>query len=56
MSISKKLNMVDPTNAWGYKYSYSFKCNEVINDESELIKKVKAKGSKKQIVYKGDET
>jgi hypothetical protein len=30
--LVKKLDMVDPTQAWGYKYSYSFKCNEVIPD------------------------
>ena len=30
--MTKKLNMADPTQAWGYKYSYSFKCNEIIND------------------------
>lgn len=27
----KKLVMVDPSQAWGYKYSYSFKCLEELN-------------------------
>ena len=35
--IFKRLKMVDLTQSWGYKYSYSFKCREAIADEKTLI-------------------
>jgi len=51
--IFKWLKMVDLTQSWGYKYSYSFKCREAISDEKTLIRKIKERGKKKQISYHG---
>jgi len=45
--IFKWLKLVDLTNSWGYKYTYSFKCWEAITDEKNLIRKIKEKGKKK---------
>ena len=50
-----KLMMKDLTQSWGYKYSYSFKCKEDIKNNEQLLTKVKDKGTKKQISYRGKE-
>lgn len=48
-----KLMMEDLTKSWGYKYSYTFKCRENTENPEKLRGSIKAKGTKKQISYKG---
>lgn len=43
--------LVDPILPWGYKYSYSYKCEELIGSQEELVAIVKAKGALKIIHY-----
>jgi hypothetical protein len=54
-SAVKTLTMIDPTQAWGYKYNYSFKCKEKIDDEEKLMQEVMRTGEKKQVIFKDEE-
>ena len=51
----KKLVLVDPAQAWGYKFSFQFKCFEEISSEEELIRTVKQNGQVKRFKYQGVE-
>lgn len=49
--IVKKLSTTDSSKKSGVKYSYAFRVEEILQDESKIVKKVKEKGKKKQIQY-----
>eukprot|EP00347_Sterkiella_histriomuscorum_P016829 403351694 len=51
----KKLLMVDPTQAWGYKFGYSFKCLEQLANDTDLVRLIKQHGQVKKFQYKGEE-
>ena len=51
----KKLLMIDPVAAWGYKFSYSFKCLEQLDSDVDLVRMVKQYGTVKKFTYKGEE-
>ncbi len=43
----KKMVIIDPIQAWGYKFKYSFKCSEVIESDDALIDLIKGSGNMK---------
>jgi len=45
--------LIDPTAAWGYKYSYSYKCMEILRGEDHLMELVKNQGELKVFSYQG---
>jgi len=49
--IIKKLSTTDSSKKSGVKYSYAFRVEEVLDNETQIIDKVKDKGKKKQIQY-----
>lgn len=49
--IVKKLSTTDSSKKSGVKYSYAFRVEQMVSDQSELIKKIKEKGKMKQITY-----
>ena len=48
-----RLTVIDITKSWGYKYSYSFKLKEDIKNNEEQMMKIRSKGERKQLDYKG---
>lgn len=48
--------LVDPTLAWGYSYTFSYKVSETVASEEELVSIVKAKGELKVVTYQGQDT
>ena len=48
--------LIDPTVAWGYKYSYSYKCMEILRGEDHLVELVKNQGELKVFNYQGKDT
>jgi len=42
----RHLEYVDGAAAWGYRYSYSYKCIETLTTEEELREMIKKKGKK----------
>jgi calpain-15 len=53
--IVKKLSTTDSSKKSGVKYSYAFRVEEIVNDQDEIIAKVKDKGKKKQIQYNNED-
>lgn len=49
--IVKKLSTTDSSKKSGVKYSYAFRVEEIVNNQTEIIDKVKDKGKQKQIQY-----
>ena len=47
--IMKKLSTTDSSQKSGVKYSYAFRVEELVTDQSSIINRVKSKGKKKQI-------
>jgi hypothetical protein len=43
--------LIDPILPWGYKFSYSYKCLEVIKSEEHLKSLVRTKGALKVVNY-----
>ena len=52
--IVKKLSTTDSSQKSGVKYSYAFRVEQLVTDETQLISKVKEKGKKKKIDYQGE--
>lgn len=49
--IIKKLSTTDSSKKSGVKYSYAFRVEEMLQDDTQIIEKIKDKGKKKQIQY-----
>ena len=47
--------MVDSTEAYGYKYKYSYKCFEDVGNQEQMEAYIMQRGQKKQIIYKGEQ-
>lgn len=45
--IVKKLSTTDSSKKSGVKYSYAFRVEQMVSDQSELVKKIKEKGKMK---------
>jgi len=54
-TLVKKLIMIDPAQAWGYKFSYTFKCLEEVASEAEVLNIVRRQGQVKRFKYQGEE-
>jgi hypothetical protein len=53
--IIKKLSTTDSAKKSGVKYSYAFRVEDVLQDDSMIISKIKDKGKKKQIQYNNED-
>lgn len=53
--IVKKLSTTDSSKKSGVKYSYAFRVEEVLNEDTQIIDKIKEKGKKKQIQYNNED-
>lgn len=49
----KKLVLIDPAQAWGYKFAFQFKCLEDVPSEDDLIRAVQTSGQVKRFKYQG---
>lgn len=53
--IIKKLSTTDSSKKSGVKYSYAFRVEDVLQDDTMIKNKVKEKGKKKQIQYNNED-
>jgi hypothetical protein len=42
--ISRKIVLIDPTQKWGYRYNFQFKCYDYILKEEKLLRMIREDG------------